>query len=74
MLDAASLYDAAENMIKEGWRAQTALKYVVEQFTSQFEALEDLYLKERATDVRDIGQRVLMHPAEPSTATQTAAG
>jgi len=61
MLDAASLGDAVENMIKEGWRAQTALKYVVEQFVSQFEALEDSYLKERATDVRDIGQRVLMH-------------
>lgn len=61
MLDAASMGDAVENMIKEGWRAQTALKYVVEQFVAQFEALEDSYLQERATDVRDIGQRVLLH-------------
>ncbi|TDP40130.1 PTSINtr with GAF domain PtsP [Idiomarina aquatica] len=61
MLDAASLGNAVESMINEGWRAQTALKHVVEQFVDQFEALDDSYLRERATDVRDIGQRVLMH-------------
>ncbi|WP_404401573.1 phosphoenolpyruvate--protein phosphotransferase [Idiomarina seosinensis] len=61
MLDAASLGNAVESMINEGWRAQTALKHVVEQFIDQFEALEDSYLRERATDVRDIGQRVLLH-------------
>ncbi|HAR56301.1 MAG TPA: hypothetical protein DCR58_05875 [Idiomarina baltica] len=61
MLDAASLGNAVEAMIGQGWRAQTALKHVVEEFVDQFEALEDSYLRERATDVRDIGQRVLMH-------------
>ncbi|AVJ55197.1 hypothetical protein C5610_02095 [Idiomarina sp. OT37-5b] len=61
MLDAASLGNAVEAMINEGWRAQTALKHVVEQFVDQFEALDDSYLRERATDVRDIGQRVLLH-------------
>lgn len=61
MLDAASLGNAVEEMITQGWRAQTALKHVVEQFVDQFEALDDSYLRERATDVRDIGQRVLLH-------------
>ncbi|MGM0481751.1 MAG: phosphoenolpyruvate--protein phosphotransferase [Pseudomonadota bacterium] len=61
MLDAASLGNAVESMISEGWRAQTALKQVVEEFIDQFEALDDSYLRERATDVRDIGQRVLLH-------------
>ncbi|RUO75822.1 phosphoenolpyruvate--protein phosphotransferase [Idiomarina seosinensis] len=61
MLDAASLGNAVESMINDGWRAQTALKHVVEQFIDQFEALDDSYLRERATDVRDIGQRVLLH-------------
>ncbi|WP_113907161.1 phosphoenolpyruvate--protein phosphotransferase [Aliidiomarina celeris] len=61
MLDAASLGDAVEAKIKEGWRAQTAVKLVVEGFVSQFEDLDDSYLKERAVDVRDLGQRILGH-------------
>lgn len=59
MLDAASLGDAVENKIKEGWQAQTAVKLVVDDFVAQFESLDDPYLKERAVDVRDLGQRVL---------------
>ncbi|EKE85263.1 phosphoenolpyruvate--protein phosphotransferase [Idiomarina xiamenensis] len=61
MLDAASLGDAVEQAISEGWRAQTALKQVVENFVAQFEDVDDPYIRERAADVRDIGQRVLMH-------------
>lgn len=62
MLDAASLGNAVESTIRnDGWRAQTALKYVVEQFISQFEQVEDEYIRERASDVRDLGQRVLFY-------------
>jgi len=61
MLDAASLGSAVENKIKEGWQAQTAVKLVVDDFVSQFEDLDDSYLRERAVDVRDLGQRVLGH-------------
>ncbi|MEX1222744.1 MAG: phosphoenolpyruvate--protein phosphotransferase [Idiomarina sp.] len=61
MLDAASLGDAVEASIQQGWRAQTALRQVVEQFIAQFEQVDDEYIRERAGDVRDLGQRVLSH-------------
>lgn len=61
MLDSASLGDAVESTIRKGWRAQTALKMVVEQFIRQFEQVDDPYIRERASDVRDVGQRVLFH-------------
>lgn len=61
MLDAASLGNAVESKILEGWMAQTAVKMVVENFVSQFEGLEDSYLQERAVDVRDLGQRILSY-------------
>ncbi|WP_194757006.1 phosphoenolpyruvate--protein phosphotransferase [Aliidiomarina indica] len=64
MLDAASLGDAVEKKIKDGWMAQTAVKMVVEDFVAQFEDLDDSYLQERAVDVRDLGQRILSHLQE----------
>lgn len=61
LLDATSLGNAVEEKIKEGWRAQTAVKMAVLGFVAQFEDLEDAYLKERAVDVRDLGERILGH-------------
>ncbi|RUO26463.1 hypothetical protein CWE09_07070 [Aliidiomarina minuta] len=61
LLDAASLGDAVERTITDGWMAQTAVKMVVEDFVAQFEDLDDSYLRERAVDVRDLGQRILSH-------------
>ncbi|RUO78469.1 phosphoenolpyruvate--protein phosphotransferase [Pseudidiomarina taiwanensis] len=61
MLDSESLGQQVEQTIQAGWRAQTALKIVVEQLVQQFEALEDDYIRERASDVRDLGQRILAH-------------
>lgn len=59
MLDAASLGDAVESKIKDGWMAQTAVKMAVEDFVAKFEDLDDSYLRERAVDIRDLGQRIL---------------
>jgi len=59
MLDAASLGDAVEAKIKDGWMAQTAVKMAVDGFVAQFEELDDSYLRERAVDIRDLGQRIL---------------
>ena len=61
MLDAASLGNAVETRIRDGWMAQTAVKLTVEDYVAQFEDLEDPYLQERAVDVRDLGQRILSH-------------
>jgi len=45
--------------IKQGWNAQSALKLVVDDYVVQFEALDDEYLRERAYDIKDLGNRLL---------------
>lgn len=64
MLDSTNLGQEVEQTINEGWRAQTALKLVVENLVNQFENLDDEYIRERASDVRDLGQRILSHLKE----------
>lgn len=61
MLDSNSLGKEIVDEIKQGWWAQTALKNVVEKRTQQFESMDDPYLRERAADIRSLGQRVLAH-------------
>ncbi|MCT6699197.1 phosphoenolpyruvate--protein phosphotransferase [Rheinheimera sp. 4Y26] len=61
LLDAASLGHEIEAQIAEGWCAKSALKRVVEKFARQFDDMDDAYLRERGTDIRDLGQRVLNH-------------
>lgn len=41
--------------------AQAALSLVIKQHVKQFEAMEDPYLREKASDFRDLGRRVLSH-------------
>lgn len=59
LLDAASLGQEIEQQIADGWCAKSALKRVVEKFARQFDDMDDPYLRERGTDIRDLGQRVL---------------
>jgi phosphotransferase system enzyme I (PtsP) len=61
LLDAASLGNEIEKQIQDGWCAKSALKRVVEKFARQFDDMDDPYLRERGTDIRDLGQRVLNH-------------
>ena len=37
-----------------GWDAKSALKHVIEDLVTQFEAMQDPYIKERAVDVKDL--------------------
>lgn len=39
--------------------AEAAVKVVIQEYVARFEALDDEYLRERAVDVRDAGQRIL---------------
>ncbi len=64
LLDAASLGNEIEAQIQQGWCAKSALKLVVERFARQFDDMDDPYLRERGTDIRDLGQRVLNHLLE----------
>ncbi|EGU43562.1 fused phosphoenolpyruvate-protein phosphotransferase, PtsP/GAF domain protein [Vibrio ichthyoenteri ATCC 700023] len=52
--------------IQEGDRADWAVRQVVETYSNRFARMSDGYLKERAQDVRELGQRLLffLHNAE----------
>ncbi|MEJ3109863.1 phosphoenolpyruvate--protein phosphotransferase [Escherichia coli] len=47
--------------VDKGSVAEWAVKTVIEKFAEQFAALSDNYLKERAGDLRALGQRLLFH-------------
>ncbi|MGJ8679398.1 phosphoenolpyruvate--protein phosphotransferase [Paraglaciecola sp.] len=59
LLDANSLGREVEKKIKGGWDAPTSLKMVIENFIRQFQSMNDTYMRERAVDVEDMGNRVL---------------
>lgn len=47
--------------VNKGSVAEWAVKKVIEKFAEQFATLSDNYLKERAGDLRALGQRLLFH-------------
>lgn len=60
ILDKDSLGAEVEHVIRdEHISAQAALATVIKKHVSQFESMEDDYLRERASDFRDLGRRVL---------------
>ena len=61
LLDNNNLGQEVESKIHMGWSAVSALKLVVESYVRQFAAMDDKYMRERATDIEDLGDRVLAH-------------
>lgn len=61
ILDSESLVSEVKSYIDEGNWAQGAMRRVFKKHIAQFEAMDDEYLRERATDLRDIGRRILRH-------------
>lgn len=60
ILDKDSLGAEVEQVIRdEKLSAQSALAVVIKRHVQQFESMEDSYLRERASDFRDLGRRVL---------------
>lgn len=59
LLDANSLGHEVEAKIHEGWNAATSLKFVVENYIRQFQAMSDPYMQERAVDMEDLSNRIL---------------
>ncbi len=59
MLQDHSFVTRIETLIHEGLRAEAALQQTVDEFVAQFAELDDPYMKDRAGDIKDIGQRVL---------------
>ena len=67
MLDDASLASEVSKHIQDGLSAQYSWSVVILDHVATFEGMEDAYLRERASDVRDLGSRVLSYLQERST-------
>ncbi|HEY7884388.1 MAG TPA: phosphoenolpyruvate--protein phosphotransferase [Cellvibrionaceae bacterium] len=64
MLDDASLGAEVMTKIREGTSAPYAWSEVILEHENTFASMNDPYLRERATDVRDLGRRVLAYLQE----------
>ncbi len=61
MLGSDSLIGSTVRRIYEGNWAPGALRQTIEEHARVFDGMDDIYLRERASDVRDLGRRILMH-------------
>ncbi len=61
MLGSDSLIGSTVHRIHQGNWAPGALRMTIEEHAKVFDNMEDIYLRERASDVRDLGRRILMH-------------
>ena len=59
MLDGESLWAEAERVIRSGRWAPAGLRESILSHVRQFQDMDDPYLAERATDIRDLGRRIL---------------
>jgi phosphotransferase system, enzyme I, PtsP len=59
MLQDDSFVARIESLIQEGLSAEGGIEQTVQELVAQFKGLNDAYLKDRATDIEDIGRRVL---------------
>ena len=64
MLDDASIGLEVKRVIRTGQWAQGALRQVVMEHVTRFELMDDDYLRERASDVKDLGRRLLAYLQE----------
>ncbi|MES9901209.1 MAG: phosphoenolpyruvate--protein phosphotransferase [Sedimenticola sp.] len=61
MLGGDTLVTQTVERIRQGQWVQTALRHTVEVHAALFDNMEDVYLRERASDIRDLGRRILMY-------------
>ncbi|HVC44009.1 MAG TPA: phosphoenolpyruvate--protein phosphotransferase [Candidatus Binataceae bacterium] len=61
ILDDDEFIGRIREAIKNGFAAESSLFRVIDELSAQMLAVADGYLRERATDFRDIGHRVLRH-------------
>jgi phosphotransferase system enzyme I (PtsP) len=61
MLEDAALGNEVVKVIKTGQWAQGALRQVISEHINRFELMDDAYLRERASDVKDLGRRLLAY-------------
>jgi phosphotransferase system, enzyme I, PtsP len=61
MLESDSLVGKTVERIREGNWAPGALRQTIADHVQVFETMEDTYLRERASDIRDLGRRIVTH-------------
>jgi len=61
MLGGDTLVTQTVALIEQGQWAPGALRESIQAHAQVFEGMEDVYFRERASDVRDLGRRILMH-------------
>lgn len=61
MLGSDTLVSQTVERIAAGQWAPAALRDTIREHAQVFEAMEDPYLRERASDIRDLGRRILTH-------------
>ena len=64
ILDDQLISEEIRERVVRGMWVQSALKDVIEQQVRRFEVMKDPYFRERAADVRDLGQRILSYLQE----------
>lgn len=69
MLDDASLGQEVTERIQQGYSAQYAWSEVILEHVKTFSSMHDPYLRERASDVQDLGSRVLSYLQESAPKT-----
>jgi phosphotransferase system enzyme I (PtsP) len=69
MLRSENLVDGTIGGIRAGNWAPGALRNTIREHVAAFEDMEDPYLRERASDIRDLGRRILerLHSIHPGT-------
>jgi len=61
MLRSENLVDGTIQGIRAGNWAPGALRNTIDEHVTAFEDMDDPYLRERASDIRDLGRRILEH-------------
>ncbi|PHR83941.1 MAG: hypothetical protein COA59_09890 [Colwellia sp.] len=67
LLKQADISREIAKKINQGWQVQSALKLVIEHYIVQFDAIDDSYLRERSSDIRDLGNRLLFNLQQQQT-------
>ncbi|MFC6674236.1 phosphoenolpyruvate--protein phosphotransferase [Marinobacterium aestuariivivens] len=61
MLNSPEILDTAVQHIRRGNWAPGALRKTIEAYSQAFSEMDDPYLRERSADIRDLGNRILVH-------------
>lgn len=71
LLNDPQLKQKMTTVITQGYVAEWAVKVVIEKFSAQFSSLKDGYMRERASDLKALGQRLLFHLDDDLSFTNT---